>query len=216
MTDTVIRLFAAADRDKLAELFTRAGADSPTGELWGHAESEAAVYLTPYAEHEQGTLLLAEVGGQFVGYLAGCADSSAFPGESERMKRAVKEFRLTRRWTTVRFFARAVTDWVGARIRSEPTAEDGFSDPRWPAHLHINVAADARGTGVAGELMTRWQMDLINQGSSGCHLQTLVENTRAIRFFERSGFVQHGPAPLVPGIRHEGNRLHQQTMVWTP
>ncbi|MGV9777649.1 hypothetical protein [Streptosporangium sp. NPDC003464] len=50
----------------------------------------------------------------------------------------------------------------------------------------------------------------------GCHLQTLVENTRAVRFFERVGFTGHGPTPLVPGLGHGGERLHRRTMVWSP
>jgi hypothetical protein len=50
-------------------------------------------------------------------------------------------------------------------------------------------------------------------GTPGCYLQTLVENTRAVDFFERMGFRKHGPTPVVPGIRDKGRRLHQQTMV---
>jgi hypothetical protein len=53
-------------------------------------------------------------------------------------------------------------------------------------------------------------------GSPGCHLQTLRENTRAVRFFERMGFAKHGPSALVPGLRDGGKRVHQQTMVWRP
>jgi hypothetical protein len=64
--------------------------------------------------------------------------------------------------------------------------------------------------------MGRWLDRLRAAGAPGCHLQTLVENTRAVLFFERMGFVPHGPTPLVPGIRHQGRRLHQQTMVWSP
>ncbi|MEV0050559.1 hypothetical protein AB0H34_08720 [Saccharopolyspora shandongensis] len=64
--------------------------------------------------------------------------------------------------------------------------------------------------------MNRWLDRLREAGSPGCHLQTLCENTRAVRFFERMGFAKHGPTPLVPGIRHDGKRLHQQTMVWNP
>ncbi len=64
--------------------------------------------------------------------------------------------------------------------------------------------------------MNRWFDRLRETGSRGCYLQTLVENTRAVRFFERMGFEKHGPTPLVPGIRDRGRHLHQQTMVWSP
>jgi GNAT superfamily N-acetyltransferase len=106
-------------------------------------------------------------------------------------------------------------DVAWAALRREPTAGD-FDDARWPAHLHINVAPLARGTGIADGLMNRWFDRLRETGSPGCHLQTLAENTRAVRFFERMGFAKHGPTALVPGLRYGGNRLHQQTMVWRP
>ena len=50
-------------------------------------------------------------------------------------------------------------------------------------------------------------------GSPGCYLQTVVENARAVRFFERHGFTPHGAAPVVPGLRVAGRRVHQRTMV---
>ncbi|QHE71500.1 GCN5-related N-acetyltransferase [Rhodococcus sp. WAY2] len=64
--------------------------------------------------------------------------------------------------------------------------------------------------------MQRWLDLLVASGSPGCYLQTLVENTRAVRFFRRMGFTEHGPTPLVPGLRDNGRRVHQQTMVWNP
>jgi hypothetical protein len=64
--------------------------------------------------------------------------------------------------------------------------------------------------------MRRWLARLGETDSPGCYLQTLAENTRAVRFFERVGFTKHGPTPPVPGMRRGGQRLHQQTMVWEP
>ncbi|MFC7330752.1 GNAT family N-acetyltransferase [Marinactinospora rubrisoli] len=210
-----IRTFTETDRAELRELFARAGEGAPTASLWGDPESEAALYLDPYADLEPDSLFLAVHDGALVGYLAGCRDSSKFPSESERMERAIREYRLLRRPRVAAFFARAMLDMAAAALRRGPVAGD-FDDPRWPAHLHINVAPAARGTGAADALMNRWLDRLREAGSPGCHLQTLVENRRAVRFFERAGFTAHGPAPLVPGLRHEGRRVHQQTMVWTP
>lgn len=64
--------------------------------------------------------------------------------------------------------------------------------------------------------MRRWLGLLEAAGSPGCHLQTQVENVRAVRFFRRMGFTAYGPTPLIPGLRHEGRRVHQRTMVWSP
>jgi GNAT superfamily N-acetyltransferase len=152
--------------------------------------------------------------GALVGYLAGCLQRAI--SQSERAHGAGRQlYRLFFRPKTMAFFARSMVDVATAAVRREPTAGE-FDDARWPAHLHINVAHEARGTGAAEGLMNRWFDRLRRTGSHGCHLQTLVENTRAVRFFERMGFVKHGATPVIPGIRHDGKRLHQQTMVWSP
>lgn len=64
--------------------------------------------------------------------------------------------------------------------------------------------------------MAAWQDWLTDAGSPGCHLQTLVENTRATGFFEKCGFVAHGRTPIVPGVRYMNQRVRQQTIVWAP
>jgi ribosomal protein S18 acetylase RimI-like enzyme len=200
-----IRTCTSADRAELRSLFGRAGESAPTETLWGHPDSEADVYLYPYLEH--GTVLAAAVSGRFVGYLAGA--SGAFPSEEERMTRAIKGHRLMLRRAPLAFFARSMVDVAGGALRRLPTAGEP-ADDRWPAHLHINVAPEARGTGAADALVKEW---LALLGETGCYLQTLRENVRAVRFFERMGFTGHGPEPLVPGVRYLGRRVHQKTMV---
>ncbi|WP_280294856.1 GNAT family N-acetyltransferase [Nocardia abscessus] len=207
-----IRGFTEGDRAALRALFVRAGAGSPTESLWGHPESEAAIYLEPYMDLEPESLFVAESEGELVGYLTGCVDSAAFPSESERIEQAIRRYRLIFRRRSAGFFARSIADTAGAAIRRAPTAGD-FRDERRPSHLHINVAPQARGTGAADRLMVRWFERLAQAGSPGCHLQTLVENVRAVRFFERMGFTAHGTEPLVPGLRYRGRRVHQRTMV---
>jgi GNAT superfamily N-acetyltransferase len=199
----VIRACTPADRAELRELFGRVGDGAPA--LWGHAESEADVYLWPYLEH--GTVLAAVVDGRFVGYLAGA--HGPFPGEEERMTAAIKKHRLMVRRAPMAFFARSLVDVAGGALRRLPSPGE-LADDRWPAHLHINVAPEARGTGAADALVKEWLSTL---GETGCYLQTLRENERAVRFFERMGFSGHGPEPLVPGVRYRGGRAHQKTMV---
>ena len=207
-------MFREDDRDQLRALFGRAGEGAPSSSIWGHEASEAAVYLLPYVDLEPDSLFVAAADGQLVGYLTGCIDSSTFPSEAERISQAIRQHRLVLKPGPLRFLARAGWDTVGAAIRREPTAAE-LEDGRWPAHLHINVVREVRGTGVAAGLMERWLDRLRQVGAPGCYLQTLVENARAVRFFERMGFERHGPTAIVPGIRDAGRRLHQQTMVWT-
>jgi GNAT superfamily N-acetyltransferase len=206
-----IRGFEEADRPVLRALAGRAGEGSPTASLWGHEESEAAVYLTPYMDLEPESLFVAVVDGELAGYLAGSL-GTAVPSESARMDRAIREHRLVLRRRPAAFFARSLLDMAGTALRRQPTAGE-LDDPRWPAHLHINLLPRARGTGAAAALMERWFARLHETGTPGCYLQTLVENRRASRFFERTGFAAHGPTPAVPGLRYEGGRVHQLTMV---
>jgi ribosomal protein S18 acetylase RimI-like enzyme len=206
-----IRRFSEVDRPALRALFGRAGEGAPTASLWEHEDSEAAIYLTPYMDLEPESLFVAVVDGELVGYLTGSL-GTAVPSESSRMDRAIREHRLVLRRGPAAFFARSLLDVVGAAVRRRPAAGE-LHDPRWPAHLHINLLPRARGTGAAAGLMDAWSTRLRETGTPGCYLQTLVENRRATRFFERVGFVAHGPTPAVPGLRYEGGRVHQLTMV---
>ncbi|MER7609164.1 GNAT family N-acetyltransferase [Nocardioides sp. NPDC127503] len=212
----MIRTYTPADHDALVDLFTRAGADSPSGELWRHLPSEQMVYLDPYIEHCPETLFLAEVDGDLVGYLTGCRDSALLPDEDELLTQAITRHKVMLRPRSMPFFVRSLIDMGAAKLRGIESASGEAMDPRWPAHLHINLAPEARGTGVAMDLMRAWQDWLVHAQSPGCYLQTLVENTRATRFFEKCGFVSHGSTPLVPGVRYQGRSVHQQTMVWSP
>jgi len=96
-----IRTFVERDRAPLRALFARAGAGAPSSSLWGDEDSEADVYLTPYTDLAPDTLFVADAGGGVLtGYLTGCVDSAAFPSESDRLTRAVKEHRLMLRART--------------------------------------------------------------------------------------------------------------------
>jgi RimJ/RimL family protein N-acetyltransferase len=212
----MIRTYRPADHDALVDLFARAGVDSPSGELWRHLPSEQMVYLDPYIEHCPDTLFLAEVDGELVGYLTGCPDTALIPSEDERLSQAIIRHKVMLKPRSLPFFVRSLVDLVRTKARGGQVASGEPVDQRWPAHLHINVVPEARGTGAAQGLMTAWQGWLTGSGTPGCHLQTLVENTRAKRFFEKVGFVPRGSTPLVPGVRYDGRPVHQQTMCWCP
>ncbi|WP_267237676.1 hypothetical protein [Mumia zhuanghuii] len=63
--------------------------------------------------------------------------------------------------------------------------------------------------------MAAFQTHVRDAGVAGAYLQTLVENERAVRFFGRMGFRPYGETPRVPGLRYRGDRVRQQTMVWS-
>jgi ribosomal protein S18 acetylase RimI-like enzyme len=209
-----VRPYDEADRPALTHLFAHAGKDSPTEQLWGHLGSEADVYLNPYLDGPPGFAYVAQLdSGTLVGYLLGCLDTAGLPSESERMERSIRRHRLYLRPRPVSFFARALVDSAVAKRHGSEVVTDDFDDDRWPAHLHINVAPEGRGTGAADLLMSRWLERLAADGTVGCHVQTVQENLRAVRFFTRHGFRPLGTAPLIPGLRVRGQHVHQLTMV---
>lgn len=210
-----VRSYQPSDLHALRALFARAGEGSPTASLWQHPASEAALYLDPYLQVDPDSVFLAVIDDLPVGYLTGCLDSSRLPNAAELMPRVIQEHRLYTRRGPMIFFARSVVDRVSARLRRAPVADGGLSDQRWPAHLHINVAPEARRSGVGRALMDAWFDRLRTHRVPGCHVQTVVQNEAAIRFFERMGFTRHGPTPEIPGLRYQGARVHQQTMVLT-
>jgi GNAT superfamily N-acetyltransferase len=214
MSSFEVRPYDAAGRAELVALFGAAGEGAPSSDVWGHEQSLAEVYLTPYLDLEPESVFVAVVDDQPAGYLAGCVDETVFPSEEERVQAAISKYGLMKMPGPRRFFRRVRHDTRIARLRREPVAGE-LDDPRWPSHLHIDLLPIVRGTGAADELMNAWFTRLLELGSPGCYLQTSAENVRAVRFFERMGFAKHGPNPLVPGMRYDGRRMHQQTMVWT-
>lgn len=212
MPNTEVRAYRPQDRDGVAALFGRAGKGSPTESLWGDPVSEADVYLNPYLDHEPESVFIATMDGDPVGYLVGSLGGGALPSEDERLVAAIRRHRLLLRPQALKFFARSSVDLLGAVVRRRTLAGE-LVDPRWPAHLHINVEQRARGTGAAQRLVDLFVRRVRAEGVPGVHLQTLVENARAARFFAGLGFIAHGPAPRVPGLRHRGKPVHQLTMV---
>lgn len=206
-----VRGFEENDRAELRAVFRRAGEGEPATPF---GELEELIWLTPYMDGEPESLFVAAMDGKLVGYLTGCLDGSTMPSEEERINRLISEHRLMFRREFLRFVGRSVVDMV--RTGRARTASE-LRDPRWPAHLHIRLVPEARGVGLGTALMTRWLTRLRQAGAPGCHLQVLAENFAAVTFFERMGFEQRGEALATPGLRDQGGqRVHQQTMVWTP
>ncbi len=120
----------------------------------------AEVWIGAYERLAPGWALVAEEGGGLVGYLTGCPDSAAF----ER----ARAFRITLPllarvaagrygWTvnTRRFVRRAFGLAHAVEERFPPDLLATLS-ARYPAHLHMNVAAGSRGRGLGTALVERY------------------------------------------------------------
>lgn len=186
----------------------------PADWYWADEASFADVWSGWYTDQEPESVGVVEIDGNVEGYLLGCRDTrAADPPENVVGRHLLGGRRLLVRRGTAGFIWRALGDIVVDGARRRLPERDPY-DPRWPAHLHIDLMPAARGRGAGRRLMTRWLDSLREAGIPGCHLGTIAENTGAIAFFEEMGFRRHGPNHPLPGIRSRaGARMHEQLMV---
>jgi ribosomal protein S18 acetylase RimI-like enzyme len=211
MQRPTIRLYRPSDRARVREIaFLTGYMGEPVDWLWSDAESFADLLTPWYTDREPESLFVAERGDSVVGYLMGCTDSRRAAGATRTAVRALLTRSVPFRPGVAGFFWRSVFDVL--RDRGAP--EESLLDPRWPAHLHINLLPEARGQGAGAALIRAFVERLGALGSPGLHLGTFAENTNAQSFFRAQGFAYRGEPQLVPGFRtREGARMHVQWMV---
>jgi ribosomal protein S18 acetylase RimI-like enzyme len=214
VTDVDIRPYQPGDRARVRHIcFVTGYMGEPVAWQWRDAESFSTIFTGYYTDAEPQSALVAEIDGEVGGYLLGCVDSSRAWNPGAVVSRQVMGRGLALRPGTAGFVWRSIGDViVDAAHRRLPPAP--FADPRWPAHLHIDLRREARGRGVGSALVRRWLETLRAAGVPGCHLETVAENTSAVAFFEAMGFEKRRPPVLVPGLRSpRGERHHVQLMV---
>ena len=206
-----IRPYRAEDRTAVRSIaFATGYMGEPVDWLWGDRETFADVITRYYTDREPESLLVGECDGTVVGYLSGCVDSRAAAGSAAReIGRIVRRGGFLRRGMAA-FFWRSIFDL--ARDRS--VRDDVLHDPRFPAHLHVDLLPEGRGRGLGRRLVHAWLGRLRERGVPGVHLGTFAENAGALRFFSGFGFAHHGTPLPVPGFRTRGGaRMHVQWMV---
>jgi ribosomal protein S18 acetylase RimI-like enzyme len=100
---------------------------------------------------------------------------------------------------------------VGYLIGSidDPAQVDRFSDITFfsafaeltkvfPAHLHVNLTADARGQRIGEALVERFVQDVRSAGLPGVHVVTGA-TARNVGFYNRLGFIERGTLPTPGG-----------------
>jgi len=212
--DISIRPYAAADRAAVRHIcFVTGYMGEPVAWAWRDEESFADLWSSYYTDREPESAYVAVEGTRVVGYLLGCRATARVGHPLAPLGRHLLRRGLLFRPGTAGVLWRSLGDLaIAAARRDLPRADP--PDPRWPAHLHIDLLPEARGTGVGTQLMRTWLDRLRVEGIPGCHLGTYAENAPAIAFFEAMGFRRHGPPQLAPGMRSPtGERHHSQFLV---
>lgn len=210
----VVRPYRCADRDGVRHVCVATGyMGDPIAWQWRDRASFADLFSGHYTDHEPESSWVAELDGEVVGYLLGCRDSRTVANPAPMMARHLLGRGLLVRPGTAGVLWRSIGD-VAVGLARGQRLDAELTDPRWPAHLHINLLPVARGGGVGRRLIGTWLDTLRAEGIVGCHLGTWGENAGAIAFFEASGFRREGPLRPMPGMRSpSGGRHHVQWMV---
>jgi ribosomal protein S18 acetylase RimI-like enzyme len=212
----VIRPYRSTDRASVRDVCYRTGyMGKPVDWQWFDAESFADMFSGYYTDREPESALVVEVAGVVRGYLLGCVDSERASSAGAAAARHIVRRGIAFRPGTAGVVWRTIGDAIVdiARRQLDPH-ELEFTDPRWPAHFHIDLLPEARGRGAGRQLVQRWLESLRDREVPGCHLQTFAENANALAFFEATAFRRHGAPAIVQGLRSPaGERLHTQVLV---
>lgn len=184
-----VRPYEARDRGAVRAICVANGAlpERSRPEDWLFAD----YWTRYYTDREPGHVWVADARGTVTGYLTAAFDTARYRRD---MKRRVLPGILVRsalRGTIAdprsrAFILRRIAAW------SNMDADPAGLLERFPGHLHVNLAEEARGAGLGAALVEACLAEGRRNGVAGFHLETMSDNARAIRFFEKLGFTEIG------------------------
>lgn len=159
------------------------------GELW----------VGPYQKLEPNWTYVGRRGEELVGYLTGCPDSIQF-GRARWL-----QFTLPTLWKIAKGEYRSNGDTRRFLRRSlflDRGPEESFPQKKsilrdYPAHLHVNVDAAERSSGLGSRLLDRYCEDLQKKGVAGVHLFC---GEMPLRFYSKNGFTELAKIQFRPGV----------------
>ncbi len=196
MPDVVIRSFRPEDRAAVRRICCdTADKGKPVEGFFRDREAFADLITRYYTDYAPQGTWVAQQGQTVAGYLTGCFDTRRY--WSIMVARVIPSaliralgrgtFLQAQTWGVVR--AGIGTFFCGG-FQEKVSLED------YPAHLHINLLADARGQHSGERLIEGFIEQVKTRGLKGIHLVTRSDNAGARRFFERRGFVEIGHCPV--------------------
>jgi ribosomal protein S18 acetylase RimI-like enzyme len=204
---SALRLASDEDLDRIAEIHVAAFPDSAISLLG--TDVARAYYDWQLHGHENPYIVVAEADGRVIGFVVGGISRGALSGfmrhhlgvviraglrrphlliVDPRVRRRVRTGAKALR-TSVRRSSRGGT---GAAVaHGEPDGGRGDAGRR-PSFGILSIAVDpaARGTGTATMLIDSAEREARARGSASMHLSVHPGNTRAVRFYEREGWVR--------------------------
>lgn len=181
-----LRRYRKEDLDSLYAISLATGAKGADashlhrdGRLIGH------IYSAPYAVLSPETCFVACDSEGVAGYIVGVLDTAAF------------EERLERDWwpglrAAIPDPEGAAENWTADQRRSHmihhPRRTPADVAEHYPAHVHMNLLPRAQGQGLGPALLEHWITSAQNYGTSGVHVGSNAQNSRAYGFWQSQGF----------------------------
>lgn len=124
-----------------------------------------------------------EQGGKIVGYILGAPDQTVYTRAVLRivLRQVLPNAALGR----YRQQGRIVYYFVRTLLFPSPHADWAV----FPAHLHLNLLPEARGFGLSRPLLEKFLQRLEGLGVRGVQLSTTLENTVALKVYQKQGFM---------------------------
>jgi ribosomal protein S18 acetylase RimI-like enzyme len=185
-----VRPYRDADRAAVLEIAAdTAFFGEPVEAFLEDRRLQSDFFITYYLDYEPQHAWIAEVDGVVVGYLTGSTGDSRI----ERAK-ATTVAQAAARLVTLRYQVGPLTRRyairaAGAMLRGEYPSVD---KSRFPAELHINLSAAARGFGLGSRLLDTCLKQMTELKMPGIHLNTTSRNRAAIGLYEKRGFTVLG------------------------
>lgn len=164
--------------------------------LHGDPDLLGHVYVGPYLARGVGTQLVVVDEAGVCGYLLSTDDTDAHHDWAE-----------AHWWPALRVrYPDPEADprdaWLVRQVHVPPRPPAALVAP-YPAHLHIDLLARARGRGLGRLLIERLLDELRGRGVPGVHLGADPANDNAVRFYEHLGFsvLARLPDDTIMGLR---------------
>ncbi|WP_307272509.1 GNAT family N-acetyltransferase [Labrys wisconsinensis] len=183
VTDRHIRQATEEDRRALFDICLRTADGGDDGsELYSDPRLPGYVWAAPYLTCAPAFAFVLVGGGRVLGYTLAAPDTAAF---AERLEQAW--------WPRVR---RDVAGLVPTRPGDAAILEHIARPDPWPAwlladypaHMHINILADAQSAGWGRRMIAAGLAALTAAGIAGVHLWLDPRNERAKGFYRHLGF----------------------------
>lgn len=138
------------------------------------------LWITPYLRGMNPCGFVAAGPGGLRGYIVGAPD---WPTYHRAVRRTVP-LSLGAAWPERAHLAPSAAFLLRSALCGLPHADPA----RYPAHLHLNLLASARGQRLGEALLETYLEHLRGLGAGGVQLSTTLENVAAVRLYRKFGF----------------------------